>query len=351
MDSIAVWWFEEAQFLTQELMDIVTPTARHEMYCTITGLTFPAEQWFVWNPKNRSDWVWVRFVMYPRPDDLSLHVNYHHNPYLPKISLQEAELCRLLTPGKYAHDWEGRPDDANADAQILPYAIIERCLQGWEQRPQISPQMRADLGLDIAYGGDDNCAAAFHVGPILNGLKVWRGTRNFNETARIATDFFDEQCQETGVQGDYIYYDAANPMEGAFEATDCQYPTEGVGFGWSPTGPDMYWEQGITNKDYFSKRNIQMATGLRQRAIRTGLYLDGQSDIDPWTCLFINPAIGNTERLMGMLTQPVRRRNPTNDKWELWKHGAQKDLPSPDEFDAMCLTYSQDSYFGLQADL
>ena len=54
--NISIWWFEQAEFLTDEQMRLILPTARHYDTCKITGKRYVNEKWFVWNPKKRTDW-------------------------------------------------------------------------------------------------------------------------------------------------------------------------------------------------------------------------------------------------------------------------------------------------------
>ena len=94
-----------------------------------------------------------------------------------------------------------------------------------------------------------------------------------------------------------------------------------------------------------------MAFALRLRANRTVRLLEGDTDVDPATCLFISSKIPRLEQYLSELTQPRYRTNPTTGKLEIDKRGDDEAKKSPDSYDATALAFARDSDAGLRARL
>ncbi|MBF2754041.1 MAG: hypothetical protein ISN29_02110 [Gammaproteobacteria bacterium AqS3] len=348
-----IWWFEEAQFLTQEQMNVVLPTIRTYMVCPITKRRYPPELWCVWNPIDRNGWTWQRFVEYPMAKDVHAHVNYYDNPWLPENLLELADYDKINHPSMYDHVWLGKPNDGDASEQILPYPMVKACVDAWNKRPSedrlSAYNARTDMGVDVAVGGADKCAAVLRTGPVVRDIKLWNGSLDTDLTARTAVKFMEEQCEMNRVQPWTIYYDASTPMDSAFFNASSPVPFNAINFGSSPGGKDVIWESDVTNDAYFARRNIQMATAVRQRAHRTMKFANGDKGIDPMDCLFINPKIEGLDRTISLLSQPMRFQANTG-KWDIDKRGGLKSAKSPDEFDALCLAFADDSDYGLESE-
>ena len=243
-DSIAIWWFEQAEFLTDDQMRLILPTARHQVKCPITGKIYRNEKWFVWNPQSRTDWVWKRFIDRRKESDLHLHVNYQSNPVLPENMHELADDDRRDYPAMFNHIWLGAPNDTDAHTQILPYAAIKACVDAWDKRPQgVSSWWRTDAGLDIALGGEDKCSLVTRTGPVVHDIKTWKGLPNLNEIAREGNRILEETCSRNNTEPTRLYYDAAHPMEGAYDEVGDICATEGVLFGGAVSSKDEIWER------------------------------------------------------------------------------------------------------------
>ena len=111
------------------------------------------------------------------------------------------------------------------------------------------------------------------------------------------------------------------------------------------TAPESEYTRGQKNKDFFNRRNAQLAWALRLRALNTQRLANGE-DVPPELCMFINPDIKNLEVFLAQLTQP---------EWEEDMSGRikvekvpEEELASPDMYDAAVLSYCNDSRFGLR---
>ncbi len=113
-------WVEEAQSLSKRSLDLLLPTIRAD----------GSEIWFSWNPSQPDDPVDKLFQdlveeEFPTKrgtvvgDGFILtHVNYLDNPFVPLVSVQEAERMRALDTDAYEHIWLGQYDE-KSDSKVL----------------------------------------------------------------------------------------------------------------------------------------------------------------------------------------------------------------------------------------
>ena len=87
-----------------------------------------------------------------------------------------------------------------------------------------------------------------------------------------------------------MYYDAGGVGAGIrshyYDMPARPYGMRGVNFGGSPEGEDQEYTPGVTNEQFFSRRNAQMGWGLRLRANATQRLTDGDRVVRPDQCLF-----------------------------------------------------------------
>ena len=325
IEGIDVIWFEQAERLTADLMNVILPSIRKDT----------AELWFSWNPQARTDWVWRRFVSQPRPGDVSLEVNWRHNPWWSDTGLDQLRRdTEEYEPESYAWIWEGHPADEHGLNAVLPYKMLRACVTAHEAglAPPMAGHAVTYAGLDLAEGGADKCALAIRHGPTVVLLNQWPGVLgDLSAAAAKAKDL----C--AGHRIVRIYYDAASPAKTDLVRAGFK-GIRPVNFGGAVGGPNTLWEPRRPNAAVFSRRNMQMAATLRLRAERTMRLLAGDATVNPETCLFIPADLPNLEEVLAELSQPKRRLNITNGKWELEKDPDRN--RSPDRFDALCLAYA-----------
>ena len=333
-EGMDILWTEQAETILDE-MERIVPTVRKS----------GSELWFSWNPDQRNQWCWRRFMLRPRPGDVSVLVNYIDNPWFP----EESEIERLATldetPELYPWMWLGEPNDADASRQVLPYAVLRQCVDAYTEglAPEPDDAPLTDAGLDLAEGGADKCAHVIRRGPVIEYVDVWPGvTGDLSQAAMRA--------HEANVAWNIyrLYYDASSPIRTDFLRLDPEYSVVPVSFGGAVGGPDRLYESKRPNKRVFAHRNIQMADALRLRANRTVRLRKG-ADIDPTECLFIRDDLKNLEEFLAQMSGPVRRLSPLQGRWELDKRGGDANAASPDMFDGACLSMARDSENGLRA--
>ncbi len=333
-------WVEEAQRMSADTADVLLPTI----------FRTPGAQLIVtWNPISRTDWVYHRFVSNPRPGDLTKHVNYYDNSFLPAAVWEEAEACKRDDPQLYAHVWLGEPDDGAASTRILAFSVLMDCVEAWRQglAPKSTDVPVVDAGLDIADGGVDRNAMVIRQGPTIAYAASWPSSTPgvLLPTAARATELAHHHDVYR------LYYDATGvggPIRGDFGRLSAQFSHRPLNFGDPVAGPGRRYERGRSNKDVFARRNAQLGFGLRLRAMRTLRLLRG-ADVDPNTCLFI-PDDGRVENLhefLAALSRPKWRANPVTGRIEIDKTGGED--KSPDLYDATALAFARDSEGGLRA--
>ena len=326
IEGIDVLWVEQAEKLGMEMVKI-DPSIRKP----------GAERWFSWNPLSRSSWCWQRFVVRPRPGDVSLHVTWEDNPWFDEEMDETRRAWQESDPDLYAWMYGGMPNDADGASTILSYEALLKCVDAHEKGlGKTAPGIR-DAGLDIAEGGADKCALVVRQGPNVEMAHAWPGVAgDLSIAAHRAKDLTQADLPAR------IYYDASSPMR-----TDLLRAgfvgVRPVNFGGAVGGPSMLYEPRRPNKEVFARRNIQMAANLRLRVSRTVRLLNGDENTRPEQSLFINPKIRRLESFLTDLTQPTRRLNPITGRWEMDKRGGDENAQSPDLFDAVCMAFGRDT--------
>ena len=328
-EGMDVLWIEQAETIGDEA-EIIIPTVRKA----------GSELWFTWNPSNRAQWCWKRFVLQPRADDVSALVNWMDNPWWHESALEGERLAFLRDePDRYAHVYMGQPDDTDGAHHVLTYGMVEACRRAYvEGLAPGAGAYQAIAGLDIAEGGANKCCLVIRTGPVVHYLDVWPGVAGDLSQAAMRAH---EACVEHGVTR--LYYDGSSPIRTDFLRLLPSYAVRPIAFGGKVGGPDVRYERGRANKDVFGALNIQMADALRLRAGRTLRLLDGDTSVDPYQCLFISDQLPQCDTYLAELTQPIRRIPPGSGKWTLDKRGGDEQAESPDRFDGTCLSFVDDT--------
>ena len=334
-------WFEESDRLSKHAADVILPTL-------LRGET-ETEIWFTFNPNLRTDWVWQRFIENENPEtDIVRKITWKDNPW--HTPQADALRCAMLRDNPVDHDihWEGNPNDGLAEERVLAYSVVDQCVQAYkmlkEGKWHVKDKTEFHAGFDIADAGKDRNAVVCRRGPIVELVESWhsRTPGYFSPTAERV----DKICLENSI--DILYYDSIGVgacMKGEFRRINPPYKAEGVNFGGKVTGKDKYFTHKMTNEDYFSKRNAQLAWSLRLRAQRTVRLLNGE-DVNPDDCLFISDELPRLNKYLFDLTVPLWHRNPVNKKIQIDKRGGKSE--SPDAYDATALAFAKDSKSGLR---
>ena len=97
MKGITHCWIEEAQAVAEVSWQVLIPTIRMDHSEIIA----------TWNPNEKTDPVWQRFVENPPDDATVLKLNYVDNPFFPDVLRREMEYDKASDYEAYRHIWLG----------------------------------------------------------------------------------------------------------------------------------------------------------------------------------------------------------------------------------------------------
>jgi phage terminase large subunit len=108
LEGIDICFVEEAQKISNESWDVLIPTIRKKN----------SQIWIAFNPNLETDPTYQRFIVNKRPNQVTVKVNWQHNPYFSDELRDEMQYQRELNYDDYLHIWEGECKTAS-DAQIF----------------------------------------------------------------------------------------------------------------------------------------------------------------------------------------------------------------------------------------
>lgn len=145
-EGIDIAWVEEAQSVTENSIEILTPTIRK-----------PGSQIiYTYNRLEEEDPVHKRLVIEGRPNTLVINVNYDiaikYN-WMPDVIRLEMEDDQKRRPDLFKHKWLGEPLDL----------VESRIYTGWEIIEEIPHEARLEArGLDFGYTNDPTAIVSIY---------------------------------------------------------------------------------------------------------------------------------------------------------------------------------------------
>lgn len=109
-EGVDIVWVEEAETVSKESWDILIPTIRKP----------GSEIWITFNPRERDDPTYSRFVANPPDNALVLLVNWRDNPWFPAELEVERRASAERDPDEYSYVWEGQPK-MRRDTQVMAH--------------------------------------------------------------------------------------------------------------------------------------------------------------------------------------------------------------------------------------
>lgn len=339
-EGFDVVWIEEAQDLSESSWGLLEPTIRK-----------PGSQiWISFNPQRATDIVYRLFVSGPEQPARSYvkKVNYTDNEFVSERTLSSVEYARRMEPDVYRHRWLGELAPDLGTLRVLPMRDLDLAVSLYREHAREFEGVRPDVGLDVADLGEDMNALVVRRGALVERVDVWRGSDSLGDTARRA----DRVACEVGARA--LYFDASGVGAGVRSAltelgraSRRSYRGEAVSFGESVGGPDVKFDGHRTNRDWFFRRNAQLAWALKLRLQNTRRLHDGES-VDPFDCLFVNPAVVEDPATRGVLNELNQPTWDDGDGRQVRLTKAASGESSPDMFDAVCLAFASDSARGLR---
>ena len=334
--EVDICWVEEAHRMSHASWELLNPTLRKDN----------SQIWATWNPKYRTDAI-DKFLNSNLNNSYVWHkrINWRDNYFFPDRSNRVRMIAQQNEPERYDHIWEGGYDDTSAKRKVIPYALLEKCVQAWDKRP-VQGAFSAG-GFDVADTGIDKNALALRAGPELFHLETWRGSDSF--TPSDSTRHVIKVGNKAGIN--IVRYDAGGVgagVRGPMREGNPNFKIRAVQFGGKVELPRVPFLRGATggvktNEQYFYNWAAQAGWVLRLRANNTARLMAGES-ITPEKCLFINPDIKNLSDVLAELAQP--EWNDDTGKLKIDKkpkEPGEAEPPSPDSYDATIMAFGGDA--------
>jgi phage terminase large subunit len=124
MEGIDICWIEESNTASNDSLDLIIPTIRKPN----------SEIWLSFNPQQKTDPVYKRFIEETRPDAIVVKANYSENPFFPDVLKKELEWDKAHDFGKYQHVWEGEPVQ-RSEALVFKNWIIDESIKYPDNEP------------------------------------------------------------------------------------------------------------------------------------------------------------------------------------------------------------------------
>lgn len=164
LEGIDIAWIEEAQTISKESIEILTPTIRK-----------PGSQIvYTYNRLLEDDPVHKRLVLEGRPNTLVINANYdvaEKYGYMPQVIKDEIEDDKANRPSLYKHKWLGEPS-----------SMERKIYKNWNVIEEIPHEARLErYGLDFGYTNDPSAVVAIYYyngGYILDEVAYQKGLTN-----------------------------------------------------------------------------------------------------------------------------------------------------------------------------
>lgn len=300
VDDAELCWAEEAQSLSDESIEQLTPSIRGK----------DAEIWFTANLRNSKDAFSKRFI---KPfekelrrnryyeDDLHMiaWVNYNDNPWFPEeLDKERAHDKVTLTEAEYDHKWLGEYNDTVENAIILP-AWFDACVDAHEKLG-IKPVGVTVVAHDPSDTGFDNKGLCYRHGILIKDA-VDEAHGDINEGGDWAADYargvkpdmFIWDCDGMGIglrrQFTEAFQDTGTRLELFRGSVGVDRPQEIFDAGDTQTSK--------TNEQTFRNKRAQYYWDLRERCRRTFLAVKEKRYQDPTQLISFSSSIQQLDLL------------------------------------------------------
>ena len=199
IEGVDVTWIEEAAQLTQEQWDILRPTLIRNDYSMI---------WLIWNPLNRTDFVWQRFVEHPHDHAVVMKQNYTDNPFLPQPIKEDIEELNREDEESYKHIYLGVPNEGDEKA-LFTFVEIEESIS---RDAAVDMSGAFTMAVDVARYGKDSSVVSKRRGYKIFGLTEYRSystTELASATAKV--------IQELDRRPNAVFVDTIGVGAGVFD--------------------------------------------------------------------------------------------------------------------------------------
>ena len=352
VEGVDIFWFEEGQYMSTRSFETLLPTVRGG-----------AELWITFNPRYRQDPVWTTFLTGTARSRQAIivQVNYDSNPWLSDRDRNEIEAAKIDEPDRFPHIYLGVPDDEGATRKVMPYVMVQACVEAWEKwapANQYQPTGRIHAGLDIADTGADWNAltgaprpadlARASAGQAVATSSRWAWTTRRSTRSR-ACSCRPSSARTAGAASTTPAGSTTTPAASAARrgrsspswavagaaATSAAARSSAVRSAarrWRSTGRRR-------TKDHFHRRKDQMGWVPHLRGMRTQRLLDGHP-VNPDHCLFIdrsgikNASPVHEPAIAARVGGEQQREDRDREAAEGGREGSTAKMDSPDYWDS-----------------
>lgn len=318
MEGFRRFLVEEAQSLSEESIELLTPTMREE----------DGEVWLIGNPMSSADPFSKRFIVpflkeiqrdgyYEDDLHLIIQVNWRDNPFFPESLNREREWdFANKTRAEYDHIWEGAFNDSVPNSIINPEwfdAAIDAHLKlGFKPLgAKILAHDPADLG------GDAKAYTLRHGSIILDVQQTHSAQIDVNEACDWAldraisarADVFTWDCDGLGSS---LRRQVSNALLGKNIEWQMFKGSEGVDNPtaiYQPTNRHETQDQRRTNEDTFRNKRAQYYWALRDRFYNTFLAVTKHEYVDPQEMISLSSDISELQALRAEVCRIPRKPN------------------------------------------
>lgn len=226
-EAVDIVWCEEAHKISRKSWTTLIPTIRKD----------GSEIWVSFNPELDDDETYIRFIVNTPPDAVVVKVDYHDNPWFPKVlEIERAHAKETLPPDEYANIWEGACRTA-VDGAIYASELLEATEAGRICNVPYDPKLKVFPVLDL--GWNDSTAIVF-VQKHLSELRIF----DYIEDSHKTLDWYSAEMKNRR----YNYGDLWLPHDGSHKSMQTGRSAEQVmrDQGWKVrVVPNTSVEQGI----------------------------------------------------------------------------------------------------------
>ena len=338
LEGLTHVWLEEAEQLTEEEFDIISPTVREEL----------SELWIIFNPHLISDFVWKNFVVNPPANTIVQAIQYTDNPYLSATILADIMAMKAKDIEKYNHIYLGQPVQED-DRVLIKMSWLLAAVDAFDKLDYSSEPDYTDpwqIGFDIADSGEDACATISRKGSVVYSADSWEAgehellksaIRVFNKA--LATERYSTICYDSiGVGAS-----AGSKFRECNEESDVAVDFHGFNAGGKVENPDkVYTNEGgkITNQQFFSNIKAQMWWHVADRLRNTYIAVTTGQSFPRDQLISIKGDCPHLQQMLDELATPFRDFDKLGKvKVESKQDLAKRGIKSPNLADAFIMAF------------
>lgn len=116
LEGVNICWVEEAHLVSKESWSLLIPTIRQP----------DSEIWISFNPSEKDDYTYKRFVIEPMDPSMGrvVKIGWQDNPWFNETMDNERLECLRKEPDDYDNIWEGEPKKISKSQIFQPYNAV-----------------------------------------------------------------------------------------------------------------------------------------------------------------------------------------------------------------------------------